>query len=996
MKRIYLTVLLGFISFVINAQRIVDFAKPKDSYDPLFKLTDIPVSLNNGMTNIEIPLYTISTKDIDLPIKLSYYSRGQKLSEISSEVGLGWNINVPYKISRQVAGIEDEGNDGYFYNDVYKKNIFKNRTELRKVEAYSNSGDGSSYDLEPDKFYLNLPNYSGKFIYDQIEGDFVMQDFEAYKIERIYGQSNTLNGFKVIDPNGNTYFFGVDRLYNNTKTIQSTKYVYLIRHSHGGAGGTTQIENPGEYASSWYLYKIVTKNQEEILFSYLPHTLNYFDRGYEETGFEIYETYYDVVYNSKFSNYDIDDRAIDFITYNNEKIKFNYVEREDVLTGDRLESIIISDKRDKPIKKIELNYSYTNAPQDYKGSNPYLRELDPSAQKRLYLDQIIVNGLEKTYFSYFNRDELPNRFSNSFDRWGFYNNKFNGLFVDTSEMNGSKKNQSVNPLVTHYGLLREITYPTKGTTTFEYENNSGYLFISDPKVPFKDLPYVNETNGNENLIYGEGNRIKSIINNSNTGKIEKKSYIYKSLDNKNNTGRIIGYPYYYTILGYIHTHELKTVYDPFGIRPGSLMSSYNVNSLIYSEVTEYIGDVIQNNGKIHYKFSNDLDGGKYYRWPYYTSIDNEYLRGKLLNKKVYKNDNNQYKLISEEVNQYDFKDPFFKDYINLNNGFLINNGEKMSYYLRNKDAIIFPIPRFYANIEGKFSDYTPDDFFLINIKNDDPFRNMYFQPFYFVSVKKYLTNQKNIQYFDNGTSIITETNYNYDSQNHLQLSKQTTQNSKNETLTTEYQYPPDLVSGYEQSSLMEEMTDKNMIANPIITTSKNGETVLSEQRILYQLFPGVNENLILPKYVYSKKGEKTTVDDRKITYNSYDTKGNLLQYTLENGIPVSIIWGYNEQYPVLKVEGATYSQVVSKFDSGLLGAIKNGDLTSTSFNGLRNTLPNTMITSYTYKPLVGVTSITGPNGQTEYYKYDAANRLEEIRNDRQEVLKTFQYNYKQP
>ncbi|UWX68453.1 hypothetical protein NZD85_14510 (plasmid) [Empedobacter stercoris] len=55
-----------------------------------------------------------------------------------------------------------------------------------------------------------------------------------------------------------------------------------------------------------------------------------------------------------------------------------------------------------------------------------------------------------------------------------------------------------------------------------------------------------------------------------------------------------------------------------------------------------------------------------------------------------------------------------------------------------------------------------------------------------------------------------------------------------------------------------------------------------------------------------------------------------------------------------------------------------------------------MVTSYIYQPLIGVTSITGPNGQTEYYKYDTANRLEEIRNDKQEVLKTFKYNYKQP
>ena len=55
-----------------------------------------------------------------------------------------------------------------------------------------------------------------------------------------------------------------------------------------------------------------------------------------------------------------------------------------------------------------------------------------------------------------------------------------------------------------------------------------------------------------------------------------------------------------------------------------------------------------------------------------------------------------------------------------------------------------------------------------------------------------------------------------------------------------------------------------------------------------------------------------------------------------------------------------------------------------------------MVSVYTYDPLVGVTSIMQPNGQTEYYNYDSSNRLQSIVNDKKEVLKTFEYNYRQP
>ena len=67
-----------------------------------------------------------------------------------------------------------------------------------------------------------------------------------------------------------------------------------------------------------------------------------------------------------------------------------------------------------------------------------------------------------------------------------------------------------------------------------------------------------------------------------------------------------------------------------------------------------------------------------------------------------------------------------------------------------------------------------------------------------------------------------------------------------------------------------------------------------------------------------------------------------------------------------------------------------------SFVAKNSVLSNYSITTYTYDPLVGVTSITPPSGIREVYLYDTANRLKEIREDNAtgKILKEFKYNYK--
>ncbi|MEM0942133.1 MAG: hypothetical protein AAGI25_20430 [Bacteroidota bacterium] len=51
------------------------------------------------------------------------------------------------------------------------------------------------------------------------------------------------------------------------------------------------------------------------------------------------------------------------------------------------------------------------------------------------------------------------------------------------------------------------------------------------------------------------------------------------------------------------------------------------------------------------------------------------------------------------------------------------------------------------------------------------------------------------------------------------------------------------------------------------------------------------------------------------------------------------------------------------------------------------------VSTYTYKPLVGITSETDENGVTTYYEYDNLNRLEYIKDHELNILNKNEYSY---
>ena len=52
------------------------------------------------------------------------------------------------------------------------------------------------------------------------------------------------------------------------------------------------------------------------------------------------------------------------------------------------------------------------------------------------------------------------------------------------------------------------------------------------------------------------------------------------------------------------------------------------------------------------------------------------------------------------------------------------------------------------------------------------------------------------------------------------------------------------------------------------------------------------------------------------------------------------------------------------------------------------------MTSYTYDPLIGITSTTAPNGTKTTYTYDVMGRLLNVKNHGDSIIRKNSYNYR--
>ncbi|MDI9312854.1 MAG: RHS repeat protein [Limnohabitans sp.] len=392
-------------------------------------------------------------------------------------------------------------------------------------------------------------------------------------------------------------------------------------------------------------------------------------------------------------------------------------------------------------------------------------------------------------------------------------------------------------------------------------------------------------------------------------------------------------------------------------------ANYNGNPVIYSQVTEKFSSLNNNKGYIVHKFTGDIQGlGRPIDGLINLPLDNTYISlGKKIDDKTYDNLSKCIKSVNTS-------------YLTINDSDRKINGLKIFRPVLNLGYIQNP-----GSLGVMSDNYQLTEFSSISEFNTYPYS---FKEYSYLPLEV-----KNVNFF-NSNPIETKTQFLYNS-NHL-LKNEKTYFDNNNFKETNYFYPQD--SQMATKPFVNELKAANIVGVPLETqTLKNGQ-LLSKQETVYAKDATTN-NLLLPKTILAAKGTQTP--ETKITYNSYDDKGNVTQYTPEGGIPVAVIWGYNQTVPIAKIENASYAQVQSYVSN--LQTLSNGtdeNALIVALNSLRTNLPAAMVTTYTHKPLVGVSTITDAKGNKVTYTYDSFNRLESVKDHQGNTINENEYHYR--
>lgn len=253
-----------------------------------------------------------------------------------------------------------------------------------------------------------------------------------------------------------------------------------------------------------------------------------------------------------------------------------------------------------------------------------------------------------------------------------------------------------------------------------------------------------------------------------------------------------------------------------------------------------------------------------------------------------------------------------------------------------------------------------------------------------------------LTYDDGETSISDIYDYSYNSHD---LPSDISHIVDGSTHTQHFLYPFDLNDNISLS-----MVRNNIIKQPVETFNTIGSLVFSGNKTAYR----DSTQLFMPDKIYNLETVNGLSESNRasgyvlnVEYEMYDAHGNILQIS-ERGKKTAYVWGYNHQYPVAEVKGATYEQVVAAL--GGASVVDNfaatASPTDTQVRQFLQPLLTGVISSYsltniyTYRPLVGITSQTAPNGMLLYYEYDSAGRLVRIKDTNEHTVKQYQYHYK--
>ena len=263
--------------------------------------------------------------------------------------------------------------------------------------------------------------------------------------------------------------------------------------------------------------------------------------------------------------------------------------------------------------------------------------------------------------------------------------------------------------------------------------------------------------------------------------------------------------------------------------------------------------------------------------------------------------------------------------------------------------------------------------------------------------------------------IVTKEDYIYNPST-LQLKSKNIIADSNNTLAYSYTYPNDFNCG-----IYSIMTSKNIISNIVeekifrnngyIGGSLTEYAWDKKQKFIKpskKRFAEIPSKLTNPTTFNCNGPNSAVYPYENVLYKEYDDFGNPLHISKDGVLDFVYLWSYNYQYPIAEIKNATYIQVRDALGGqtivdNIAKSIVLSDTDKTKINNLRTnaSLAGALVTTYTYKPLVGMLSATDPSGITTYYDYDSFGRLKEtyiykdnvITPANKQIIQKYDYHY---
>jgi YD repeat-containing protein len=946
-------------------------------------------NMYTGTASVNIPLYTIDFEGWPLPLSITYNATGIRTNEEAGEIGLGWALNATGVISRSVNGGDDlfrgpnggNGGKGYVYDIPIK-------FDLGYVPHTDDAGppDESYYkhlamrepDTQPDVFNYNFFGYSGSFVLTQK----TLGPIGAVKLTQdacVIQFNEQPSSFVIITPQGFKGYFDVPERTTSLSSyaeagLSTDNWLTCCEENYIDIPYLTDKSGQFRVISSWYLSRIESPRGDVINFdydldvgnsSYVSLSKSFAEFGAPQGPRICLQTIHEHVYLKSIAS---DDIRIDFTMESRDDLRLNTLYTRKNNQGNpfpvgkklqRYSSIHIDavDERSTLNKTIIFVQSYFN--QAY--HNVLVDNEEEVRLLRSRLDRLKIEDREYNFY-YADPGKLPDKLTSAIDHFGFYNGveQFERMLLppvpafddkmlaggtvlaDTSAVQfyTQRSSRRVNFDVGKYGLLTKVIYPTRGYSLFEYES---HRYAPDQTIPFREI-----STSPEGTATG-GARIRSIKDyDYNDSLALHKEYVYRESPSDKfspGTGRLMTplYNRYAAKYRNDYSNGFDFKYRTHSGIPGG--SSAQGKIIGYSIVQEIVHGRKDSYRNVYY-FENR---------PNHVSAYNAIATG-------WPNLNGQ---LIETIN-YDSEDK------------IVRRTRNSDYYHVEPDLIKGIVYEVHPNF-GTVA-------MLLNYSIPYQLERTFITP-RVVTTTTYSTNE--------GTSKETTTTTSYNSS--YLVRSQESLNSAGDIVKTEFRRPPDYAN---PSPALRQMIQPTInIVDPVVEKleTSNGVTIGAtanryelDEKMHVNLTANYTWNPSLGAFKSSLNGfDFPAPYELKTSFDEFNSRGKILQFTGVDGITNSFVWGYRNKLPIVHGIGlsflslsAAYNAAVASFNPEV--AIRNHG----------NTLGK-QITTFTHNPLVGVSTVVDPNGLRKTFVYDSCDRLTSIIDNDGNTLEQYKYHFRE-